>query len=76
MVCSDVGARGLDICECDLVIHYDISLFSITHVHRSGRTARAGKSGISLSLLVSHLITVLKTSFLIAILVEIRCSVL
>merc|ERR1712012_1307147 len=51
IVCSDVAARGLDIDDCNLVINYDIAPLAANHVHRSGRTARAGKPGKCITLI-------------------------
>ena len=48
LVATDVAARGLDIPEVQLVIHYHLSRAADTYVHRSGRTARAGLSGSSI----------------------------
>ena len=50
LFCTDIGARGLDIPEVDIVIHYHIPLTTENFVHRSGRTARALKDGQCLSL--------------------------
>ena len=50
LICTDVGARGLDIPEVDLVIHYHIPNNAENFVHRSGRTARVNKSGKCVSL--------------------------
>jgi ATP-dependent RNA helicase DDX24/MAK5 len=51
LFCTDVGARGLDIPLVDLVIHYHIPMKTELFIHRSGRTARALKSGHSTSLI-------------------------
>jgi len=47
LIASDVAARGLDIPEVSYVIHFGSPRTSDVYVHRSGRTARAGKRGIS-----------------------------
>ena len=51
LVCTDVGARGIDIDDCDLVINYDLAPLSANHIHRSGRTARAGNGGKCITML-------------------------
>ncbi|KAI8335604.1 P-loop containing nucleoside triphosphate hydrolase protein [Blakeslea trispora] len=50
LVASDVAARGLDIPLVDHVIHYQLPRSGEIYVHRSGRTARANREGISLLL--------------------------
>ena len=50
LVASDVAARGLDVEELAAVINYELSWDPEVHVHRIGRTARAGESGLAISL--------------------------
>ncbi|XP_071724653.1 DEAD-box ATP-dependent RNA helicase 53, mitochondrial-like [Rutidosis leptorrhynchoides] len=48
LVATDVAARGLDVPNVDLIIHYELPNCSETFVHRSGRTGRAGKKGTAI----------------------------
>ncbi|HPL55155.1 MAG TPA: DEAD/DEAH box helicase [Bacilli bacterium] len=50
LVASDVAARGLDIDDVDVVINYDVPTDEEYYVHRIGRTGRAQKSGLSITL--------------------------
>ena len=50
LLCTDVAARGLDIASVHHVVHYQLPRTADTYVHRSGRTARAGREGVSLQL--------------------------
>jgi len=50
LVATDVAARGLDIDSLDVVINYHIAHDSEVHIHRIGRTGRAGSSGKALSI--------------------------
>ena len=50
LVATDVAARGLDIDDISHVFNYDLPPDSEIYVHRVGRTARAGKAGIAISL--------------------------
>lgn len=46
-IATDVAARGLDLKKLDLVIHADLPRDPATLLHRSGRTGRAGRKGVS-----------------------------
>ena len=50
LVATDVAARGLDIKELPAVINYDLAFDHDVHVHRIGRTGRAGCQGLALNL--------------------------
>ncbi len=50
LVATDIAARGIDINELKYVINYDIPNISETYVHRIGRTGRAGKEGVAISM--------------------------
>ena len=52
LVATDVAARGIHVDDVDVVIHYDPPSDAKTYVHRSGRTARAGESGVVVSLVL------------------------
>ena len=54
LIATDLAARGLDIDYIDLVINYDLANEAAVHTHRIGRSARAGKSGVSVSLVTSY----------------------
>jgi len=51
LVATDVAARGLDIVDLKYVINFELPYVAEDYVHRIGRTARAGKSGLAISLL-------------------------
>ena len=50
LVATDVAARGLDIKELEMVVNYDIPQDEATYTHRIGRTGRAGKEGLAVTL--------------------------
>ncbi|MDE3087639.1 MAG: DEAD/DEAH box helicase [Acidobacteriota bacterium] len=52
LVATDVAARGLDIDDVDVVVHYDPPEDHKAYLHRSGRTARAGGSGVVATLVL------------------------
>lgn len=51
LVCTDVAARGIDVENMDLVINYDLPREIEYYVHRIGRTGRAGREGLAISLI-------------------------
>ena len=53
LVATDLAARGIDVEALSFVVHYQLPDKEEYYTHRSGRTARAGKEGISLALVTS-----------------------
>jgi ATP-dependent RNA helicase DDX51/DBP6 len=53
VVCSDVLARGMDISSVDVVVNYDVPVHVNTYLHRVGRTARAGRTGLAITLILA-----------------------
>ncbi|MGB5419595.1 DEAD/DEAH box helicase [Algibacter sp.] len=49
LIATDVAARGIDISDLDAVVNFDLPNVPETYVHRIGRTARAGNTGIAYS---------------------------
>lgn len=54
LVATDVAARGLDVSDLTHVINYGLPDDIATYTHRSGRTGRAGKTGISIAIIHSR----------------------
>ena len=52
LVATDVAARGLHVEGIDVVVHWDPTDDHKTYLHRSGRTARAGESGVAVTLML------------------------
>ncbi|MDB5980392.1 MAG: dbpA [Pseudomonas sp.] len=50
LVATDVAARGLDIDALDMVLNVELARDSEMHIHRVGRTGRAGEKGLAISL--------------------------
>ena len=51
LVATDLAARGIDVKEISYVVNYHLPDRYDTYIHRSGRTARAGKTGLSISII-------------------------
>ena len=51
LVATDIAARGIDIDDISHIINYELPNIPESYVHRIGRTARAGKSGVAISLM-------------------------
>ncbi len=54
LVATDLAARGLDIVKLPVVVNYDLPRSADDYTHRIGRTGRAGKSGIAISLVTAE----------------------
>jgi superfamily II DNA/RNA helicase len=54
LVATDVAARGIHVDDVACVVHYDLPADTKDYLHRSGRTARAGASGLVVSLVGRH----------------------
>ena len=60
LVATDLAARGIDVEGLTYVVHYQLPESDEYYTHRSGRTARAGKQGVSLCLIDAKEVKVLR----------------
>ena len=60
LVATDVAGRGIDVKNVEGVFNYDLPRDDEDYIHRIGRTARAGKSGVAFSLISKRQVSVLK----------------
>ena len=60
LVATDVAARGIDIDNIECVINYDLPQENELYVHRIGRSARKGQSGVAISFATSRSSTIIK----------------
>jgi ATP-dependent RNA helicase DeaD len=54
LISTDVAARGIDVSGLEFIIHHQLPEQLDYYTHRSGRTARAGKTGISVALILAY----------------------
>ena len=57
LISTDVSARGIDVSDLAFIIHHQLPEQMEYYTHRSGRTARAGKTGFSVALILPNEIT-------------------
>lgn len=62
-MCTDAMARGMDIKDVECVVSYDMPPNVTTYVHRIGRTARAGQTGVAYTLLMRNQVRIVLFSF-------------
>ncbi len=60
LVCTDVASRGLDLPRVHVVINYNVPKKASLYLHRVGRTARAGKSGLAITMITQHDVKLVK----------------
>jgi superfamily II DNA/RNA helicase len=57
LVATDLAARGIDIPRLEVVVNHDLPRSPADHLHRIGRTGRAGETGLAISFICSDLLT-------------------
>ncbi len=55
LIATDVAARGIDVSDLSHVIHYGLPDEPEVYIHRAGRTGRAGRKGVSISIITSKM---------------------
>ncbi|MDD4232404.1 MAG: DEAD/DEAH box helicase [Candidatus Cloacimonetes bacterium] len=60
LIATDVAARGLDVDDLTHIINFQVPLDPDIYIHRSGRTGRAGKSGVSITIMHNKEISALR----------------
>ena len=61
LVATDIAARGLDTTDLGIVINFELPNLAEDYVHRIGRTGRAGKSGLAISLVAPEEVQALRS---------------
>ena len=54
VVATDLAARGIDVVQLPAVVNYDLPRSAVDHVHRIGRTGRAGERGVAVSFITEN----------------------
>jgi len=60
LIATDIAARGIDVENLSYVVHYELPDQNEYYTHRSGRTARAGKKGLSLAIITQKEVQTLR----------------
>lgn len=60
LIVTDIAARGLDIPDVELVIHFDPATDAEAYIHRSGRTGRMGAAGLVISIIIPQELFIVK----------------
>ena len=60
LVATDIASRGLDIPDVQLVLNHNVPHVTKNYIHRVGRTARAGRRGVAITLVTPHDVNLIK----------------